>query len=141
MLKYADVQTFVSDGLTGLGYGVGTGPRMPVFHPGPPTIQMLYTKMPHGGVFLTVGNGTGLTTEGVYDKPFVVVRVLGMQNNYDYAETLAHDIDGLFFGVQNLIMGTSRVLYVTRNAPPQLVDFDGADRYHFQATYITEAQR
>ena len=141
MLGFSDVRTFVSEGLTAKGYGTGTGPAMPFFHPGPPTIQALYKKSPNAIVFLTVGNGTGLTVEDVYDRPFIVVRVLGVQNNYDYAETLTHDLDALFLSVQNAMLGGTRTLYVTRNAPPQLVDYDSADRYHFQATYIAEAQR
>jgi hypothetical protein len=141
MLGYSDVRDFVSAGLTAKDYGVNGGPAMPTFHPGPPTVQSLYKKSPNGIVFLTVGNGIGLTTEDTYDRPFIVVRILGRQSDYDYAETLAHDLDALFLAVQNQDLGSTRTLYVTRNAPPQLVDFDASDRYHFQTTYIAEAQR
>lgn len=143
MLKFSDMETFVSDGLTAKGYGPmgGTGPEMPMFLPGPPTLAKLQTKTPRGLVFLTVGNGIGLAHEGAYDQPFVVVRVLGLQNNYDYAETLAQDIDALLLAVETQTVGAARVLFVTRNAPPQLVDFDASDRYHFQTTYITEVKR
>src|SRR5690242_13882442 len=141
MLKYADVLAFVTAGLEAKEYGVNGHPALPTFHPGPPTVQALYKKSPNGIVFLTVGNGIGLTTEDTYDRPFIVVRVLGRQNDYDYAETLSQDLDALFLAVQNQDLGSTRTLYVTRNAPPQLVDFDSADRYHFQTTYIAEAQR
>lgn len=141
MLTYSDAHAFVSAGLTAKGYGVGVGPVMPVFHPGPPALVKLHTKSPHSMCFLTVGNGIGLTREGLYDRPFIVTRVIGRQNDYGYAETLAYDIDAMMLAVENGTVGTSRTLYITRNAPPQLVDFDAADRYHFQTTYIAEAKR
>lgn len=141
MLTYSDALAFVQAGLTAKGYGVGSGPAMPAFHPGPPNLVKLHTKVPHGLVFLTVGNGVGLTREGTYDKPFITVRVLGRQNDYDYAQSLAFAIDGLMLDVENGTVGTTRTLYITRNAAPQLVDFDSADRYHFQTTYIAEAKR
>lgn len=141
MLTYSDVLTFVTAGLTAKGYGVGNGPAMPAFHPGPGNIAKLQTKSPHGMAFLTVGNGIGLTKEGLYDKPFIVVRVLGRQNDYDYAQNLANDIDALMLAVENGTVGATRTLFITRNAPPQLIDFDAADRYHFQTTYIAEAKR
>ena len=140
MLRYSDVKTYLTDGLTAKGYGAADKP-MPTFDPGPPTIEGLWTKSPNALVFLTVGNGMGLVHEGLYDQPFVVVRTIGLQQNYDYAETLAYDIDAVFNAVETVNVGTTRTLYMTRNAPPQLVDYDSASRYHFQATYITEALR
>lgn len=138
MLGYNDVYTYLSDRLTNAkDYAAAD---LPLFNPGPPTIAKLQQITPNAMVFLTVGNGIGYAKEGVYDRPFIVCRVIGKQNDYDYAEKLAHDIDSVFFGVQNAAMGSTRTLYVTRNAPPQLVDFDAADRYHFQTTYIAEAQ-
>jgi hypothetical protein len=139
-MRYSDMQTFVSAGLAGLGYGT-TGPAMPTCDPGPSTIEGLRKKSPNALVFLTVGNGIGLKTEGLYDLPFVVVRVIGPQRDFAAAETLAYDIDNLLLAVENSTVGGARTLYITRNAPPQLVDFDSADRYHFQTTYITETKR
>lgn len=141
MLSFSDVESFVSAGLTGLGYGTAGHPALPVFHPGPPAIAKLHVRTPNSLVFLTVGNGIGLAHEGLYDQPFVVVRVIGLQNNYDHAETLAHDIDRLLLAVETQTVGATRTLFITRNSPPQLVDFDASDRYHFQTTYITEVQR
>lgn len=141
MLTYSDVKTFVSAGLTVKGYGVGSGPEMPMFNPGPPTIAQLQTVTPRALVFLTVGNGIGLAHEGAYDQPFIVVRAIGLQNGYDYAETLAHDLDALLLAVETQMVGSTRTLFITRNAPPQLVDFDASNRYHFQTTYITEVKR
>ena len=149
MLKYSDVETYVRAGLEAKGYGSANpdvneqARTMPLIDPGPFTIERLRTKSPHSMLFLTVGNGVGTTTEGLYDRVFVTVRAIGQQNNYAYAETLAHDVDGLLLDVVNgVTMGTSRTLYVARTGGyPSLVDFDAGDRYHFQATYIAEVKR
>lgn len=141
MLTYSDVETFVKAGLTSKGYGTAGHPAMPYFDPGPVTIQALYKKSPNAMVFLTVGNGIGLAHEGLYDRPFITTRVIGPQSDYAAAEALAQDLDALLLAVETEAVGSSRTLYVTRNAPPQLVDFDNANRYHFQTTYIAEAMR
>lgn len=140
-MKFADAQTFVNAGLTGLGYGTANHPALPLLHPGPPSVQRLWTLSPNAIVFLTVGNGIVETTEGLYDRPFLVVRVIGTQNDYTSAETLAYDIDKLCVEFTAGAVGSSRSLYITRNAPPQLVDLDASDRYHFQTTYIMETKR
>lgn len=140
-MRYADVETFVSTGLNNLGYGAGSKP-MPVLDPGPWAIEGLRKRTPGSMIFLVLGNGTAQTTEGLYDRPFITVRVIGPQKNFAAAEALAYDVDRLLLAVAgNGTLGSARVLYVTRTGgPPQLVDFDGADRYHFQTTYITEVQ-
>lgn len=141
-MRYADVLDFVTTGLAALGYGTAGHPLMPAFNPGPPSLPKLQKSVSPGPiVFLTVGNGLGLSKEGLYDQPFIVVRVLGPQNDYTTAETTAYDLDNLLLPVENRLVGTARTLYITRNAPPQLVDCDEADRYHFQTTYITETKR
>lgn len=142
MLRYADVQTYVKTGLTDLGYGVGDGPAMPAFNPGPATIQALWKKSPNSLLFLTVGNGAGQAKEGLYDRVFITARVIGRQREFDYTETLAYDVDKILLGIQsNTMMGNTLALYVTRTGgAPQLVDYDSSDRYHFQTVYITEAQ-
>lgn len=142
-LRYSDVYTFVTEGLAGLGYGKPAGPTMPLLDMGPATVAQLQKKSPGPMLFLTVGNGVGLTVEGLYDRPFITVRAIGAQNDYAYAEQLAYDVDNLLLGVTgNALIGECEVLYVNRTGgAPQLVDFDSGDRYHFQATYITEAQR
>jgi hypothetical protein len=115
---------------------------MPAFDPGPTAISSLWKSVsPNSIVFLTVGNGIGLKTEGLYDLPFIVVRAIGLQGDYTGAETLAYDIDNLLLPVENQMVGAARTLYINRNAPPQLVDYDEANRYHFQTTYITETKR
>jgi hypothetical protein len=142
-MRYSDMLTFVTAGLAGLGYDTANHPAMPAFNPGPPSLPALWKSVsPNAVVFLTVGNGLGPTVETVYDRPFVVVRVIGPQgNDYTTAETLAYDIDNLLLAVQTQNVGSARTLYFTRNAAPQLVDLDDSDRYHFQTTYITETKR
>lgn len=141
-MRYSDVLSFVTAGLTGLGYGTAGHPAMPAFDPGPPAIPAVWKVSPNAVVVLTVGNGIGPSVEALYDRPFVVVRVIGPQgNDYATAETIAYDIDNLLMAVQTQNVGTARTLYMTRNAPPQLVDLDDSDRYHFQTTYITETKR
>lgn len=136
-MRYEDVRSFTEAGLTSKGYGK-TGPAMPMFHPGPPTIAKLQNLSPGTMVFTTVGNGAGLMFEGLYERKFIVVRAIGPQGDYAAAESLALDIDGLYLPVESAKVGTARVLYITRNAAPQLVDLDDAERYHFQCTYIAE---
>jgi len=113
---------------------------MPLINVGPSTIASLQKLSAGPIVFLTVGNGIGPTTELLYDQVFLTVRVIGMQNDYDYTEKLAYDIDTLFLRVDsNADIGSTRVLYITRTGgAPQLIDFDSSNRYHFQNTYITE---
>jgi hypothetical protein len=140
VLRYADIKGFVTEGLTSKGY---TGAGLPLLDPGPVTMKRLQMKTPGPMVFLTVGNGIGLSVEALFDLPFIVVRVVGAQNDYTGAETLALDIDALLLGVDtNTVIGATTALYVNRTGGgPQLVDFDSAERYHFQTTYITEVER
>lgn len=138
MMRYSDLQAFVTEGLNSKGY---TGANFPLLDPGPVTMKRLQMKTPGSMLFLTVGNGIGLSVEALFDLPFVVVRVIGAQNDYDGAEALAYDVDDLLLSANGL-MGTAHVLYVTRTGgAPQLIDFDDAERYHFQTTYISEVQR
>lgn len=140
MLRYSDIADFVTKGLTSKGY---SGVNFPLLDPGPPTIKRLQSKTPGSMVFLTVGNGAGLAMEALFDLPFIVVRVVGAQNDYAGAETLALDLDALLLDVEgNTQIGTSTALYVNRTGGgPQLIDFDSAERYHFQTTYISEVER
>lgn len=147
-MKYSDLLTYVKAGLTGYGYGstnpdVGEQLRtMPVFNPGPATSPSLAKLSSGSTVFLTLGNGAGLSTEQLFDRPFIAVRAIGPQNDYNKAEKLAYDIDRLLLKVgSNTTIGSAKVLYITRTGgSPQLIDFDSANRHHFLTTYITEAQ-
>ena len=143
MLRYSDVYTYVNAGLTAKGYGAQGGPEMPLIDPGPFTVARLQKRTPGPMLFLVVGNGVGVTQEAVFDRPFITVRAIGRQNDYDYAETLAHDVDAILLAAGgNTLVGATTALYITRTGgSPQLVDFDDGDRYHYQQTYITEVQR
>lgn len=148
-MKYSEIRDFVQSGLASRGYSTlnpndGTESRtMPVFDPGPVTIPSLLAKYPTTVVFLTVGNGIGLTVEEIFDQPFITVRVIGLQGNYDYAEQLAYDVDDILLAVDhNTIIGQSLTLRISRTGgPPQLIDFDSGSRYHFQNTYVAETER
>lgn len=142
-MRYNDVYTWVQDQLKAKGYGKSGGPRMPKIDPGPPTIQGLWKKSPKGMLFLTLGNGAGLAMEGLFDRTFLVVRVVGEQDNFAYAENLAYDMDDILLAVDhNTTIGTGLTLYVTRTAgPPQLIDYDASNRYHYQSTYLMENKR
>lgn len=140
-MRYSDVRDFVSAGLTALGYG--TAKELPDFDPGPNTTPALLAKYVSTVVFLTVGNGIGMTTEEIFDQPFITVRVVGVQNDYDFAEQLAYDVDNILLSVDhNTVVGTAPTLRISRSGgPPQLIDFDSGSRYHFQNTYIAETER
>lgn len=142
-MRYSDIKGFVQSALTAKDYGVPGGPAMPLFDPGPVTLAKLRQRSPNAMVFLQVGNGVGLRHEGIIDSPFITVRVVGPQHNYTAAETLAYDVDDILLGVGgNTTIGTAKVLFITRSGgAPMLIDFDAADRYSFQTTYITEAVR
>lgn len=150
MLTFADVKDYVVEGLTALGYTESAVPnsaeppkRMPAIHPGPFGIERLVRVYPGPVLFLVVGNGAGLETEGLYDQTFVTTRSIGVQRDFAYSEALAHDVDRLLLDcVNGKTMGDARVLYVTRTGgSPQLVELDAGERYHFQTTYIAEAKR
>lgn len=135
-IKYSDVKSFVQAGLADMGY-----PDM-VIEPGPITDVVLAKRNPGEMIFLQVGSGAGLETEQLFDRPFIVTRVIGKQHDYNSAEQLALDLDTLFLRVNsNATIGTAKVLYIVRTgARPENVDWDTGDRYHFQCTYITSAQ-
>lgn len=136
-MKYSDVKDFLENALTLEGYD-----PLPLFNPGPATTTALGQLSAGAIVFLQVGSGAGLTTENLFDRPFITVRVVGVQNDFDYAENLASFIDKTFLAVDgNAVVGEAKSLYITRTGgAPENIDFDNASRYHFQASYITETQ-
>ena len=139
-LRYSDVKAHASAGLTALGAPYSTD--LPVFDQGPFTVERRQQLTPQAMVFLLLGAGAGYAHDGIFDQPFITIRVIGRQGDFDYAEKLAYDLDTIFDLGGNATIGTAKVLYVVRTGgAPQLVNLDDADRYHFQCTYITEAQR
>lgn len=142
-MRYSEIRDFVNAGLTALGYGDNVTLEMPQFDPGPVTAPQLLAKYPGPVIFLTIGNGVGLTTEDLFDQPFFTVRVVGAQNDYDYAEKLALDVDNIMLAVgSNTVIGETLTLRISRTGgPPQLIDYDSGQRYHWQNTYIAETKR
>lgn len=65
------------------------------------------------------------------------IRAIGDQNNYDYAETLAFQIDAILVGVDVAVtMGTVRVSGVQDlGGGPTLLTKDTSGRSHFTASY------
>lgn len=137
-MRYSDARTWLLARFGDFGYPDYQGPTV---HPGPTSATQLVQAESGAMVFLTVGGGAGLTTETLYDRPFIVVRVIGEQEDYDGAERLAHDIDDALLAIASPTMvGDARVLYVTRSGSgPSLLDYNG--RYSFQCSYVAEASR
>lgn len=140
-MNFSDVETFVHDGYVALGYDANSA-TFPVLDPGPATDANLQKLSPGRVIFLTLGGGAGVTSEDLFDRPFITCRVIGDQGDYADAETLAQQLDHMFLAVNqvaNRQIGTARVLYVARaGGGPVLLEKDSADRYHFTVTYITE---
>jgi hypothetical protein len=136
-IRYSDIESFTKSGLAVMGYS-----PVPPLNPGPITAEVLQKRTPGQMVFLQLGGGAGLNTEQLFDQPFITVRTIGKQHDFNSAEQLAWDIDTLFLRVNsNAVVGTAKVLYITRTgAGPDIVDRDDADRTHYQCTYITNAQ-
>ena len=142
MLRFSDVKSYVSDALVALGtYGDTSDTQFPVIDPGPPTDQLMKLS-PNRLIFLTIGAGAGFTTEQLYDRPFISARVLGLTRNYQDADNLALDLDKILTDVvKNTVIGTAKVLYITRTGGrPTLYSYDASERYNFTCSYITEAK-
>lgn len=141
-LRYSDVETALGQSLVHYGYGQGD-PKLPLprIKPGPTDGQALKTT-PQSVVFLTVGGGPGLTNEATFDRTFVSVRIVGPQHDYEAGQRLAFAVDRalLAYGGSE-ILGATYVLGVNRSGgPPTLLLRDNAERYHFTASYIIEAE-
>lgn len=137
-LTYGQVRDVVEPKLVAGGFEF-------VMDPGPATDENLQKVNNDAIVFLTVGAGAGLHLDNLFDRPFITVEVVGPQNDYDGAESLALALDlallafevPFSWGVAN---DASRSLSVTRTGGrPTLGVKDTADRYHFTCSYITEA--
>lgn len=139
-MRYSDLDTYVTAGLTSLGYDPALA-SFPVLSPGPATSTELNKLSTDRIIFMALGGGPGLTSENLFDRLFITSRVIGRQADYEDAEALAWALDGLFVKIDsNAVIGTSRVLSVIRSGGgPVLLEKDAATRYHFTCTYVAEA--
>lgn len=136
---YADIRDYVKEQFAERGWDN----PMPTFSPGPASDQIIQKCGPGKLIFLTVGGGSSMTTEDLFDRPFITTRCVGSQMNYDMAEKLAWDLDYVLTSVvRNTLISSSSALYIQRSGGgPQLLSMDVANRYHFTGSYITESQR
>ena len=146
VITFADIAAYLTTVLGSAGYGDTTetgNPPMPLFAPGPTSAAALTKKSPQAIVWIAIQSGAGLTTEQLFDRPFVTIRSVGRQLDYDGAEKLAYDVDNALLALGgNATVGAAKVLYFTRTGGgPSLYNYDDADRYAFTCTYIAEVQR
>jgi len=138
MLAYIDVQTYIADQLTKLNYD-----PLPTFDPGPGADINVQDLVPGAMVILTIGAGAGMDSELLFDRPAVQVRVIGPQQDYAGAETLAQMIDKLMGDLggatASRTINGKRILSIVRaGGAPTLLPQDDGDRYHFTCNYIWE---
>lgn len=136
-MRFSDIKSFVEQGLTSMGYE-----DLPSIAPGPASDVILQKRDAGRMIFIYPGSGASFSTELLFDRPFLIVRTIGYQKDFESAESLAHDLDTLLCKVDsNALIGTAKVLYITRTGgAPTLAERDSANRYHFTCTYITETQ-
>lgn len=115
-------------------------------NPGPASDQDLQITNPGPVIFLTLGGGPGLTNEYLFDGVFIEVNVIGDQGDpeigYASAEAIALWVDGqlLAFDHSGLDVNGILVTHISRaGGRPQLVGRVAGRRYHFQCSYIAEA--
>lgn len=136
-LTFSDVKSYLTAGLTALG----KYPTLPVISPGVNTDDVKQKITPQRLIFASVSDGSGFNTELLFDNVFLNVRTIGMQRSYDDGETLSNDVDKILTVSGNTMFGTTGVLFVVRTGGrPTLLQRDSADRYHFQCTYVANAQ-
>lgn len=143
-MKFSDVKTYLETELAALRTLSDDAKYSPVppINPGPASNAPLQKISSQMIVFATVGAGAGLTMESLFDRPFITIRAIGLQQDYESAETLAQDIDRILLTRRaGGTIGSAKVLYVTRTSgAPALLEQDLANRYHFTCDYITETQ-
>jgi len=142
-LDYERVRSYVETVLTTFGYGTSPeAPPMPTFSPGPAGDVGELESSPDAIVFLTVGGGAGLTKESTFDRVFTTAHVVGPQRDFTAAESLALDLDAclLMFGSSDDLDGTWTLGINRTGGRPALLLKDSAERYHFTASYIAEAE-
>lgn len=135
IFTYDDAKQYLLDnGLSDAFYATS---NLPLINPGPANVADLLDLSADSIIFLNVGGGVGLTTEGILDRPFIAVRVIGPQQDYDAAESLANLVDIIFLRAAMTSAGDSKLLYLDRSGgKPALLTKDSALRYHFTCSYV-----
>lgn len=126
MRTFQQMRAFI-DSLTGVPDGVW-------FEPGPSL-----PDIPGRFIMLTRYGGPGEHFEGVLDQIAWQVRVAGLQNDYDDAESIADAIDVAFLSIHSQYIDGNWVSGVQRvgGAPNPLLK-DDAERTHFVCSYIID---
>jgi hypothetical protein len=137
-LKYSNVESFVSAGLSALG----TYSPLPVFDPGPTPDLDALDLTGDRLVIISIAPGGGMAVENIIDRVVVQVRSIGAQMDYADAEQLAQDIDHnmLSLDVSQFIDGLWVVSISRVGGGPALLVKDSADRYNFTCSYIWEVE-
>lgn len=135
-LKYREVVDYLTTGLSGLGYD-----PLPAFSPGPVSNQNALTISSGAILFINVGGGAGMSTELLYESPFIAIRCVGKAGDFNWAEKFADDVDKLLLRFpSNTKAGDTRVAGIFRaGGRPEMVTWDTNERYHIQCTYIAES--
>lgn len=90
---------------------------------------------------ITRTGGTGLEAEGILDLIEFQFDCVGLQYDYDSAESLALEVDRLVLGILGRTIGGVRVVSVWRSgSPPTPLEVDEAQRHHFACSYLWRVQ-
>ena len=136
-VTYTDVRDYVKP-FVDTAY---SGPRKVTFAPGPSNDTQAQKLSPGRIVFLDVGGGPGETTEGLFDRVFIGLRVVGPQHSYEAAEEVALFVDRVltsFDHTADIVPGKRCTGIIRSGGRPQLLTRDSGERYHFTASYIAE---
>lgn len=127
MLQFSALRDFTREGLAQPRLIIEPGPDLP--------------DVPNQFVVLTAVPGGLLDTEYLYDNVGYQVLVVGKQNDYDDAETLALAIDKLYLSIQGQKVGGGNITHVVRfGGQPSPLLKDEADRWQFVCTYSFHVQ-
>lgn len=101
-------------------------------HPGPDL-----PDEPNAYVMWTRYGGPGEDADGALDDISWQARVVGLQNKYDQAESIADVLDVALLSVHSSHIGGTWVTRVQRvGGAPNVLLKDDADRTHFVCSYI-----
>lgn len=128
MKTYTEMKAHIREILDDAGFETWTvfpGPDLP--------------DVPGKFVVATPYGGPGLAQDGAIDQRSWQMRCVGLQNDYETAESVANAIDIAFISHYSRKVGTTWVPQIQRvgGAPNPLL-VDDADRTHFVCSYIVD---